>query len=112
MTLGDPVAESNGVHFESNPAGDPDSSFGCFRQGPQMNMARVDFRPGVDDSDERFFEIRVREAQGAEQSPVGCPGISLDKQITPLFHISNFLFTQLLEGDHAKRVTGRPCRRR
>jgi hypothetical protein len=86
MTLGDPVAEGDGVHFERNAPRHPDACFGCFRQGSQMNVPGIHFRPAVDDSDERLVEILICETKGAQQSAVRSSRVTPNEQVTSLFH--------------------------
>jgi hypothetical protein len=90
MTLRDPVAKSDGVDFKRNPSGHPDPGLGRFPEGSQVDMPRVDFRPGVDDSDERLVKVLIRQPQGAQEGPVGRPGVSPNQQITSLLHFHSF----------------------
>jgi len=89
MTLGYPIAQGDGIHFEGNSARYADSRLRRFGQGPEMNVPGIHFRPGVDDPDERFLEIGICEAKGSQESTVGGPLVSPVQYIASFFHIPN-----------------------
>ena len=67
--LGDPVAGCHGVKFSGRPTGFTDPLFDPLRQGPQMEMAGIDFVPGIDNADQGLAKVVVLKAHGPVQGP-------------------------------------------
>ena len=70
---GDAVADADGVKLEGDPPRHPDPGLDRLGDLVEVDVARYELVPGVDDRDEGAVHLLVYEAGALEEGPVGRP---------------------------------------